>query len=90
MLVMQVSALGLTDPPPLEGRPGKVTHLAPDVIELFVVNGGMESGEPSVMFNIETGLGRTVIETSLWALVTGTYAAMDIAELRFGWTPPER
>jgi hypothetical protein len=77
----------LTDPPPLEGRDdGPTDHVLPKVIELFVLNAGMDSGQPSVALVVETGPGRIVIETSLTALALAAREAVEMAEAHFGWT----
>jgi NADP-dependent 3-hydroxy acid dehydrogenase YdfG len=84
---ISVRALGLADPPPFD-RQIVATHYNGEALDLFVINAGMESGEPSVMFVAQGAEGMIVIETSLLALLAGARAAQGMAETQFGWTMP--
>lgn len=55
---------------------------------MYVVNGGMASGEPSIMVTIEGPDGLVVAETSLLCLLAAARTAKAMAETRFGWTMP--
>lgn len=84
---INVKVVGLTDPPPIEGRP-VLYHHDGSSLELFVLNAGMQSGQPSVALVADTDDGLIVIETSLLVLLAGANAAKALAESHFGWRMP--
>jgi len=82
-----VIAVGLTDPPPFEGK-DVAAHIIGEALTLIVLNAGMASGQPSVMLVANTKAGLVIIETSLLALQAAARTAVGMAEVQFGWEMP--
>lgn len=87
-----VIAQGKKDPP-------KMTHIPPPVFDLThiealtvcVVEGGMQSGEPSVLIVVsdDNDFGSVVLQTSLDKFMAGASGMAAIAEKNWGWKRPE-
>jgi len=79
------------DEPPIEFIPssGIIVH-AIDNTYFYVLEGGMESGEPSVMILAvsKDGVG-VAVETSLDKFVMAGIGMMALAEQGWGWKRPE-
>lgn len=54
-----------------------------------VLEGGMVSGEPSVVIAVEFNQGTVCLQTSLDKLITATNLLITMAETNFGWKRPE-
>lgn len=84
---ISVRPLGLSDPPPLPHAKVHM-HLTTPEWTMYVLNGGMSSGEPSIMVTVEGPDGLVVVETSLICLLAAARTARAMAEVQFGWTMP--
>ena len=83
-----VHALGIADPPLFPDREIS-QHIQGEHLDLVVINGGMESGQPSVMLIAHLPDGTDlVIETSLLAYQSSARTAVAMAETQFGWEMP--
>jgi hypothetical protein len=60
-----------------------------NVITFCVIEGGMVSGEPSVIIASEDSDGSVVLQTSLDKFIMGATAMMGAAEHHWGWKQPE-
>lgn len=58
-------------------------------ITFCLVEGGMKSGEPSVLIVSENKTGSVVLQTSLDKFLTSGAGLLTAAETRFGWSRPE-
>lgn len=87
---LHVLAQGKNDPPKLEGIKQPVVDLSMvDSITMCVCEGGMQSGEPSVIIVTQDNEGSVVIQTSLDKLIAGVSSVITLAETRWGWVRPE-
>lgn len=76
--------------PPLDfvAPSGLVVHVV-DRLTTAVVEGGMMSGEPSVMIlGVDPNGVGVVVETSLDKFLAAAVAMRGLAESRFGWVQP--
>jgi len=81
---------GKDDPPQLRGLKEPIIDLGQnEKMTLCLVEGGMESGEPSVLIISTDRDGSIVLQTSLDKFLTGASGMMAAAEARWGWKRPE-
>lgn len=87
---IDVRAVGIADGPPWPDIADKIAvHDQSGAWRLCVLNGGMQSGRPSVGIAVPDGHGQwIVIETSLLAFLAAAGTARAMAETQFGWEMP--
>ena len=84
---MRIIAQGLNDPPQLEDLKSPIVNLSSiDKMTCCVVEGGMVSGEPSVLIIVEQPRGGSVIvQTSLDKFLAAAQGMASMAQSRWGW-----
>lgn len=59
------------------------------IMTFCVVEGGMKSGEPSVVILSDVGEGTIILQTSLDKFLMGASGMIALAEKKWGWKRPE-
>jgi len=78
------------DEGPIDFRPPAGMVHAADNTTFVVMEGGMQSGEPSVMILAINGKGQGLaVETSLDKFLAAAIGMKGLAEQQFGWVQPE-
>lgn len=80
---------GKNDPPQIEAVPPMVDLTWNEVITFCVLEGGMKSGEPSVIIVSQDDEGSVSLQTSLDKFLMAASAMATAAETRWGWKRPE-
>lgn len=81
---------GKADPPRLTNLPQPIIDLSNnESITFCIIEGGMGSGDPSVMILSSDNDGTVVLQTSLDKLLTSAYAMTVYAETNWGWVRRE-
>lgn len=88
---MQIVFQGKNDPPQKADAIPPVYNLSGnETMTVVLVEGGMTSGEPSVLILSESaGIGTVVLQTSLDKYLMAAQAMMAGAKSRWGWEQPE-
>lgn len=89
MTEMQILFQGKEDAPKLAFIPQPVVDMSANPKIIFCVcEGGMASGEPSVLIASPSPMGTVVMQTSLDKLITAALAVQEGCKLRWGWVQP--
>lgn len=87
---MHIITQGKGDPPQLSNIPAPVIDLTGnEVITFCVCEGGMFSGDPSVIIVSSDKDGSVCLQTSLDKFMSGAAAMAAIAETKWGWKRQE-
>lgn len=89
MSEMQILFQGKTDAPKLAFIPQPVVDMSlnPKMV-VCVCEGGMVSGEPSVLIASPSAEGSLVIQTSLDKFIAAAVAMQEGCKMRWGWVQP--
>lgn len=81
---------GLNDPPRLSEITQPIADLTQNpAMTVCLIQGGMQSGEPSVIIVSEETDGSVCLQTSLDKWLMAAIAFVSYAEERWGWKRPE-